>query len=489
LYLALSRLIKMKTASSTISFVLGNEMVNLDLDDTFGNTPITTVLNFLRSRPGFTGSKEGCAEGDCGACTVVLGSLSDGQIAYTAIDACLVFLPMLHGKQLLTVEHLGSSSDLHPVQSAMIKTDGSQCGYCTPGFVMSLLALYKNHNQPSKEVVEDALTGNLCRCTGYRSIAEAAALSCNNEGKDHFTENEDEIIGLLAHIHKAGIAINTDKHQYFRPASLSEALQIKKSTPEVLLINGATDIALRVTKLKEDLPAILDLGNVPELKAVGMDENGYYIGAGVALETVKEMVKERLPALYDMLAVFGSKQIRELATLGGNIGSASPIGDLPPVLMAYNAKIVLASSDGEREIPMRDFITGYRTTQRTELEIIKSITIPYPGEHIEVRSYKISKRKDLDISTVSGGFSIGRDKDGLVTEICLAYGGMAALTKRAARTEAALLGKAWNRKNIEAAMNLVDEDFEPISDARAQAEGRAVMARNLIMKFWTDTMR
>jgi len=477
----------MTTTSSTVSFVLGNELVHLDLDDRFGNNPITTVLNFLRSRSGYTGTKEGCAEGDCGACTVVLGTLSDGGIAYTAIDACLVFLPMLHGKQLLTVEHLGNSNDLHPVQTAMVETDGSQCGYCTPGFIMSLLALYKNHNKPSKEVVEDALTGNLCRCTGYRSIAQAAAISCTKDGKDHFTEAEHEIVKQLESIDNSHISIETGKHQYYRPSSLLEALTIKSSKPEVLIINGATDIALRVTKLKEDLPAILDLGNVQELQAVNMEEGALDIGAGVALEIVKGLVQEKLPALYDMLAVFGSKQIRELATLGGNIGSASPIGDLPPVLMAYDARIILASSEGEREIPMRELITGYRKTQRADHEIIKSITIPYPADHTEVHSYKISKRKDLDISTVSGGFSLSMDQEGIVTEVCLAYGGMAALTKRAAKTEAALLGKAWNRENVEAAMNLVDEDFEPISDARAQAEGRAVMARNLIMKFWTDT--
>lgn len=476
------------STNNQITFVLNDGLVNLNFSDQFGETPITTVLNYLRRRPGYAGSKEGCAEGDCGACTVVIGSLSDGQISYTAIDACLVFLPMLHGKQLLTVEHLGNSSHLHPVQSAMVETDGSQCGYCTPGFVMSLLALYKNYNNPSREVINDALTGNLCRCTGYRSIAEAAAISCANDGQDQFTARESDTAKLLASIDSSSIYIDTKKHVYFRPESLAETLDIKKEYPNILVINGATDIALRVTKLKEHLPEILDLGNVAELKEVKESEGAIHIGAGVVLEHMKTLVQDQFPALYDMLAVFGSKQIRELATLGGNIGSASPIGDIPPVLMAYNALIVLVGSDGERVIPMREFITGYRKTQQANDEIIKSVTLPLAEDNCKVQSYKISKRKDLDISTVSGGFSITLGQDGHVTDVCLAYGGMADQIKRAAKTEAALIGKPWNRDSIEAATNLIDEDFKPISDARAEAEGRTVMARNLLMKFWSDTI-
>ncbi|HIO66872.1 MAG TPA: xanthine dehydrogenase small subunit [Flavobacteriales bacterium] len=476
------------STNNQITFVLNDELVNLNFSDQFGETPITTVLNYLRRRPGYAGSKEGCAEGDCGACTVVIGSLSDGQISYTAIDACLVFLPMLHGKQLLTVEHLGNSSHLHPVQSAMVETDGSQCGYCTPGFVMSLLALYKNYNYPSREVINDALTGNLCRCTGYRSIAEAAAISCANDGQDQFTARESDTAKLLASIDSSSIYIDTKKHVYFRPESLAETLDIKKEYPNILVINGATDIALRVTKLKEHLPEILDLGNVAELKEVKESEGAIHIGAGVVLEHMKTLVQDQFPALYDMLAVFGSKQIRELATLGGNIGSASPIGDIPPVLMAYNALIVLVGSDGERVIPMREFITGYRKTQQANDEIIKSVTLPLAEDNCKVQSYKISKRKDLDISTVSGGFSVTLGQDGQVTDVCLAYGGMADQIKRAAKTEAALIGKPWNRDSIEAATNLIDEDFKPISDARAEAEGRTVMARNLLMKFWSDTI-
>lgn len=474
-------------SNNCISFALNNELVHLDLSGQFGETPITTVLNFLRSRPGYTGCKEGCAEGDCGACTVVIGSLLEGKIRYNAVDSCLVFLPMLHGKQLLTVEHVGSSNDLHPVQSAMIETDGSQCGYCTPGFIMSLLALYKNHNNPTQEDIDDALTGNLCRCTGYRSIAQAAARSCTRDGLDHFTKNEAKVVKILEGIENLSLAINTGKHEYYKPSNLAEAINLKKEHPELLIINGATDVALRVTKFKQDIPAILDLGSVAELNHISNTGTALNIGAGVSLEEVKKLSQSELPALYKTLSVFGSKQIRELATMGGNIASASPIADLPPVLMAYDAAIVLSGQNGEREIPMREFITGYHETRMEEGEIINSITIPFPSATTKVRSYKISKRKDLDISTVSGGFSLNLSDDGMVTDLCLAYGGMAALTKRAVKAEASLLGKPWIRENIEEAMKQVDEDFEPISDARAEKEGRKVMARNLLMKFWTDT--
>jgi len=441
--------------------------------------------------PNHKGTKEGCAEGDCGACSVALASINaEGKLTYKACDSCLIFLPMLQGKQLITVENVGTSDKMHPVQTAMVETDGSQCGYCTPGFIMSMFALYKNHQNPSRAVIDDALTGNLCRCTGYRPIIEAAAQSCVHEGKDHFDENAEEIKQLLYHLqhHKRSIHINTEKQDYYQPLNLKEALGLRFQKPDSLLINGATDLALKVTKNKEVLPSLIDLSGIKELQHIEDLGKNIIIGSGATLEQIKNYCQDVLPALYDTLAVFGSVQIRNLATMGGNLGGASPIGDTPPILMAYDATLIVQSIRGERTLKLTDFITGYRSTLLEKDEIITHILVPKPADKVHVKWYKISKRKDLDISTVSAGFRLELEDNELVKEIRLVYGGMAAMTKRATEAEEYLLGKKWERPHIEHAMNLIDNAFTPISDARSSKEGRRVMARNLLMKFWVETV-
>jgi xanthine dehydrogenase small subunit len=475
----------MPDISHSISFVMDGEVVDLDFSHK-GIGPTTTVLNYLRSRSDHKGVKEGCAEGDCGACTVVLGELDNGKIRYTSIDSCLVFLPMLQGKQIITVENLGSSDSLHPVQEAMVATDGSQCGFCTPGIVMSIFELYKNKNKPSREDIEDGLTGNLCRCTGYRSIVEAAAISCVKNGKDHFSKTEAITVQLLKKIKKEPKHLRTQKQNYFIPATINEAIALKKKHPKALLLGGATDLALRVTKNHELLSCIIDLGNIAALKKVTQTKTQLSFGSGVSLETIKNACKDQYPAAYKMLAVFGSKQIRNLATLGGNLGSASPIGDMPPVLMAYNASLTLAGANGKRKVSMCDFITGYRATVLKNDEIIQEISLPLPKVAARISSYKISKRKDLDISTVSGGFRLEFNTDKRIRSINLNYGGMAAMTKNAAKAEEYLKGKAWTRENVEKAMEIIEDDFTPISDARSGKKARMIMAKNLLMKFWTE---
>ncbi len=476
-----------------IFFVQDNKIEAID----FSNSdfkPTTTLLNFLRNSPTHKGTKEGCAEGDCGACTVVLGELNHAnKIKYTAIDSCLVFLPMLHGKQLITVEDVSDQENkkeiLHPVQQAMVEGNGSQCGYCTPGFIMSMLALYKNENHPSKESIEDALTGNLCRCTGYKSIVEAASHACVHKGIDHFSEKEELIGKLLLKIRQENhsLSIKTNQQTYFQPKTLQEALKLKSENPDSLLINGATDIALRVTKKHEHLPYVIDLSSVDELKKFKKSGNEFDIGAGLSLEEIKLKVENEFPALFDMLKVFGSRQIRSLATLGGNIGSASPIGDMIPVLMAYNAVIHLENSTEKRDFHINDFITGYRQTKKKQSEIITSVTIPIPGKDSIVKSYKVSKRKDLDISTLSSGCML-KLKDKKVEDIILAYGGMAATTKRATATENFLKGKVWSREVVEEASEIIFNEFTPLSDARSGAEFRKVASKNLLIKFWSETV-
>jgi xanthine dehydrogenase small subunit len=478
---------------STITFVCDGELRAIDLGTSDQATPTTTVLNYLRSLPGHKGVKEGCAEGDCGACTVVLGeAASDDRIRYKAVDSCLVFLPMLHGKQLITVEDLRDATGaLHPVQQAMVNTDGSQCGYCTPGFIMSLFSLYKNSDRPRRDAIDDALTGNLCRCTGYRPIIEAAAEACVHHGKDRFTTDEPRIARLLKSIPRESVHIRTECQRYLRPATLAEAVSLKHQHPDAIVICGATDIALRVTKGHELLGELIDISDVPELRTIShtgpSPADGVSIGAAVPLSDVLSEIGPAYPALGSMLAVFGSRQIRNLATLGGNLGNASPIGDTLPVLFAYDARVVLESLNGRREVPVREFITGYRKTVRKPDELITSVILPKLPESAVVKSYKVSKRKDLDISTVSGAFRLEVERGRDVRSFVAVYGGMADRVKRAELAEEFVIGKAWERDTIEQALPFIDRAFSPISDARGGSEMRRIAARNLLMKFWWET--
>ena len=394
---------------------------------------------------------------------------------------------MIHGKQLITVENLKTPAGvLHPVQQAMVNLYGSQCGFCTPGIIMSMFALYKNFDKPTREQIDNALTGNLCRCTGYRPIIDAAAESCVHNCVDHFTNNESQIIEMLKSISKESIHIQTDNHKYFRPASLGEAISLKHQHPEAIIIGGATDIALRVTKNNELLKKNIDLSGIEELKAISQTDSSIEVGAGASMNDIIPSIKKEFPALHDMLAVFGSHQIRNLATLGGNLGSASPIGDSLPVLMAYEAKVILESLNGRREVGIDKYIVGYRKTVRKPDELIISIVIPKLTNGSIVKSYKVSKRKDLDISTVSAGFLVEIEGN-KVKSIILTYGGMANRIGRATTVEQFLIGRHWEKKTIEQAMPLIEKDFSPISDARGSAEFRQVAAKNLLMKFWIDT--
>lgn len=476
--------------NNNIQFILNNDsvIINFNLEKTL--SPTTTVLQYLRGLPNLKGTKEGCAEGDCGACTVVIASLNpENKLIYKAYDSCLVFMPMLHGKQLITVEYLKSASELHTVQQAMVDTDGSQCGYCTPGFIMSLLALYKNTQQPSREEIDDALTGNLCRCTGYRPIIEAADKVCAESVHDHISKNEAIVIEQLTKINsqKDSIAIDTIKQKYYKPFTLQDILELKLHYPSAIIINGATDVALRVTKKHDVLAEVIDISGIEDLKKVIDSSDHVYFGAGLNLEDVRLKCKDHFPALYKMLCVFASRQIRNLATLGGNISNASPIGDMPPILMAYDASVVLESLSGKRQLKLTEFITGYRTTLLKPSEIISGIIIPKPDITRRTVSYKISKRKDMDISTVSAGFSLLLNTDNTVKDIRMYYGGMAAMVKEPVKAKNYFRGKPWERKTVEEAMKLIDLEFTPISDARSGAEARKIMARNLLLKFWYDT--
>jgi xanthine dehydrogenase small subunit len=474
---------------STISFILDNRITTIDFSKPDSSSPTTTVLNYLRSLPNHKGVKEGCAEGDCGACTVVLADCGpDGNLRYRAVNSCLVFLPMIHGKQLITVENLKSEKgELHPVQKALVEAHGTQCGFCTPGIVMSLFALYKNQPKANYGEILNALSGNLCRCTGYQPIIEAGKKIYLPKVEDQFDRNSEALKKMLDSVPKDGITIKTDRQKYFQPVNLKEALKLRAKYPQAYLLSGATDIALKVTKDFETLGEIIDLSAVPELQGFYQDDDYLYLGTSADISFLLPVVQTYLPALADMFSVYGSLQIRNLATLGGNLGTASPIGDTLPVLMAYQASVLLEGVNGSREIGLDKFFKSYRLTDLKPDEIITHIKIPIVTNGAIVRSYKISKRRDLDISTVSSGFCLQLNGKGETKEIILAFGGMADRVKRAVSAENYLYGKSWERNTVEEAMKLIDQDFSPISDVRGSAEFRRVAAKNLLLKFWNET--
>ncbi len=475
---------------TNISFVLDDQIVSIDFSKD-NIKPTQTLLHYLRSSPFHKGTKEGCGEGDCGACTVVTGTLVNNDIKYQAVDSCLIFLPMLHGKQIITIENLEQKNAddivLHPVQKAVIEENGTQCGFCTPGIVMSMFPLYKNYDSPTVNIIKDALSGNICRCTGYNSIIKAAQKSCKNKTPDHFDNNKNKIVKLLQNINNdnSTICIKTDIQSYFKVFDLNETLRLKNKYKDALIVSGATDCGLRVSKHHEILPLIIDISDVPEICNIEEKNDQFIIGAGAKIETIKKEIQKILPAFFDILSVFGSKQIRNMASLGGNIGSASPIGDTLPILFAYDAVVKLKSVDNEREIKISEFVVGYRKTNIKPDEIITHIKIS-KNVHQEyyIRSYKISKRKELDISTVSAAFRLNLKDDNIIEDFMAVYGGMAAYTNRAIETEKYLTGKHWNEINVNEAIKYIQKDFEPISDARAGKDMRLIAAGNLLKKFW-----
>jgi xanthine dehydrogenase small subunit len=472
-----------------LQFVFNNIITEIDFcKGEF--SPTTTVLKYLRSLHGYRGVKEGCGEGDCGACTVVIANKNGNSLQYKAVASCLIFLPMIHGQQLITIEDLkDKTGELHAVQQAMIQHYGSQCGYCTPGFVMSMLAEYKNKDEHKSEDIVKALSGNLCRCTGYKPILEAAGSVFSDKQEDHFCANENEIISLLDKIDTSQtLEIHTEKQVYIKPGTLTDALNFRNIYRKAILISGSTDIALRVTKKNELLSEIIDLSGIPELKFIKEENSKICIGAATSIEEIHDNTKLQLPALANMLSWFGSKQIRNIASLGGNVGSASPIGDSLPVLIAYQANIILRNSNKQRKIRIGDFITDYRKTDIQPDEIIYAIEIPIPDPQVKIRSYKVSKRRELDISTVSACFRLElNEATGKINDIVLAYGGMAATPSRAKNAEKYFKDKKWDQDAVDQAMKIVREEFTPLSDARSGNEFRKIVAANLLQAFFNDT--
>ncbi|ANG64732.1 xanthine dehydrogenase small subunit [Marinobacterium aestuarii] len=464
-----------------IRFLLNQELrTENDLD------PNVTVLNYLRENLGKTGTKEGCASGDCGACTVVVGELVNDRIRYRTLNSCLTFVSALDGKQLITVEGLKHQGQMHSVQQAMVDCHGSQCGFCTPGFVMSLFALQKNSPQADKSAAEEALAGNLCRCTGYRPILDAAASSCTAAPQDQFDQQHEQTLSRLRAIQPDTTStLNSAGRQSFSPLTVADLAQLYQDNPQARLLAGGTDLALEVTQMHRTLPVMIYVGNVAELKQVETFDDRIEIGAAVPLTDCYDVLTHEYPDFGAMLHRFASLQIRNQGTLGGNIGNASPIGDSPPALLTLDAQIVLRQGSSTRTIALADYFVDYRVTVRQEAEFIEKIIVPRAQGRDSFRVYKISKRLDDDISAVCGAFDL-RIKDGQISDARIAFGGMAAIPKRASRCEQALIGKPWNQATIEAAAKALGEDFTPLSDFRASKEYRALTAANLLRKYFLE---
>lgn len=476
----------MNSTRNYIEFILDNKLQKITWQAGSNFSPTTTLLQYLRSLENHKGTKEGCAEGDCGACTVVIAEAHEDKITYKAVNSCLIFLPQIHGKQIITVENVQNENTLHPVQEALVELDASQCGFCTPGFVMSMFALYKDQRKSDETEITDAFAGNLCRCTGYQAISNAAHKALANKNPDHFSQNEPIILSQLNSVNRDSALYQTNTQKYYQPKILADALAIKNKYPDITIIGGATDIALRVTKKKALISAILDISQVAELNFIRKNQQGFEIGSATPLQVIKETIETDLPAFHDILAVFGSKQIRQVATLGGNIGSASPIGDTLPLLMAYQATVFVAGLNGEKQYPLQEFITGYRQTKLEKNEIITKIFIPIPDKTSHIDVHKISKRTDLDISTVSAALHLKLTPDNNIKNIQLYYGGMAAQTLPAKNTQDFLQGKRWSLDTLTKAGKYLEKDVSPIADARAEAEGRLLFAKNILLKFWEN---
>jgi xanthine dehydrogenase small subunit len=461
-------------------------LLNRELRTEHALDPNVTVLNYLREHVGKTGTKEGCASGDCGACTVVVGELDGERVRYRTLNSCLTFVSSLHGKQLITVEDLKHQGKLHSVQQAMVDCHGSQCGFCTPGFIMSLFALQKNSSGFDKGATMEALAGNLCRCTGYRPIIDAAEQACCQKQPDQFDAFETDTVAKLKSIAPRETAeLNSGDKRCLVPLTVADLADLYTANPEARLLAGGTDLALEVTQFHRELPVMIYVGHIEDMKRIEVTDEAIEIGAAAALSDCYEALSHEYPDFGELLHRFASLQIRNQGTLGGNIGNASPIGDAPPLLIALGAQIALRQGNTRRILPLQDYFLDYKVTARQEAEFIEKIIVPRKQANQAFRAYKVSKRLDDDISAVCAAFNLTIE-DGVVRDARIAFGGMAAIPKRASACEAALVGSAWYPGVIERACDALGEDFTPLSDFRASKEYRLLTAQNLLRKFFLE---
>ena len=462
-----------------IRFLRRGQVIELD-----GIEPTEMLLDHLRLREGACGTKEGCAEGDCGACTVAIGRMIGDRLVYEPVDSCIFLTGMADGKDVVAVDDLApDGANLHPVQQAMVDYHGSQCGFCTPGFVMSLFTLYQSGVSPDRRTVTDWLAGNLCRCTGYRPIVDAALAAIDGRPADSHARNASATAAALARIGDAQDLFVGDGSRFFAaPASIGSLAELYSAHPDATLVAGATDVGLWVTKQLRDLPKIIHLGRVAGFDTIEEQEDALVIGAGATYAQAEAKLAAIDPDIAELLRRLGSKQVRAAGTIGGNIANASPVGDTPPVLIALGASIELNRGGELRTLPLDEYFIAYGKQDRRSSEFVQSVRIPKLAANQRFRCYKISKRFDQDISAVLGAFRFTVE-DGTVTAARIAYGGMAATPKRAVATEAALAGaRLGDEPSWAGAVSALERDFAPISDLRASAGYRLDTARALLVK-------
>ncbi|MDE0201139.1 MAG: xanthine dehydrogenase small subunit [Rhodospirillaceae bacterium] len=465
---------------SAVRFLRRGEVVSLT--DVGANE---TLLDYLRLRRHACGTKEGCAEGDCGACTVALGTLQDGRVDYAPVNACICLLGMIDGKELVVVEDLaGPDGALHPVQNAVLRHHGSQCGFCTPGIVMSLFTLYHAGGDCDRQAVNDTLAGNLCRCTGYRPIVDAALEACAGTPGDAFAAGRAATVERLAALDDGEDLFIGDEETGFlaAPATVDALARLYARHPDATLVAGATDVGLWITKQMRALPKIILLGRVAGLADIRETERGFHIGAGITHARAERTLAAIDPDFLELLRRFGGKQVRAVGTLGGNIANGSPIGDTMPALIALGTTLHLRRGEATRSMPLEDFFIDYGKQDRTQGEFVTGIDVPRLEAGEVFRCYKISKRFDQDISAVLGAFRFTLEGRSVV-DARAAFGGMAATPKRAAAMEAALKGlRLDDRHGWDAACDALASDFQPIDDMRASAQYRLETAQALLQK-------
>ena len=472
--------------SEPIRFYFRNAVCHVEQAD-----PTRTVLQHLRENLHCSGTKEGCAEGDCGACTVVIGELDAGVVRMKAVNSCIQLLPTLDGKALFTVEDLQlPSGALHPVQQAMVDCHGSQCGFCTPGFVMSLWALYleqADHAVPlSRRQIDDTLSGNLCRCTGYRPIIDAGQRMLE---LPHVAFDRDAVVrALKSLVRHVMFSYEYQGQRFEAPRSVAELAALRAARMSSTILAGGTDVGLWVNKQFRELGDILYTGEVAELRKITDDSNGITIGAAASLNDAWAALKTHYPEMNEMWERFASPPIRNAGTLGGNIANGSPIGDAMPGLIVLGSQVTLLSTQRSRCLPLEDLYIGYQQTAMQPDEILTTVNIPRPTPDLRFRIYKVSKRYDSDISAVCGAFAITIDED-KVASCRIAFGGMAATPKRATCAEQILIGRNWDEGAVHSAMNVLSQDYTPLTDLRASADYRLKTARNLLFRYYLETRR